>query len=318
MASFRSFVLHILDGEATGPFLDGAGIGGARVVFGEMLSAGPVPGGLATPDDWRRRESLVRDALEPRYRAPDLAWIDGCAKEDELVLWFDTDLFCEVNLAYLATRLPEGPHLARVVGAHRRRAPDDVRIAFSARYPLARELHRRAWSAYASADPRGLVDVARELPAFLYHLDEFPGARDGLSGLERRMLRTIADGAPMDERALHARVGAGGYAMARGLTDTDIARTLRELRRAPALLDERGLTSAGRDVLEGRADAVRLRGIDRWLGGVHIARAPDGAEAMWTSREGPNGPDPHSGRGGVHLAGQGPVWRWNGSALSLA
>lgn len=30
------------------------------------------------------------------------------------------------------------------------------------------------------------------------------------------------------------------------------------------------LTAAGRDVLAGRADHVRLNAVDRWLGGVHL------------------------------------------------
>ena len=37
------------------------------------------------------------------------------------------------------------------------------------------------------------------------------------------------------------------------------------------------LTSTGRDVLAGREDWVRLHGIDRWLGGVHL----HGREAQW-------------------------------------
>jgi hypothetical protein len=32
-----------------------------------------------------------------------------------------------------------------------------------------------------------------------------------------------------------------------------------------------GLTATGRDVLARRADHVKLNGIDRWLGGVHVA-----------------------------------------------
>ena len=30
------------------------------------------------------------------------------------------------------------------------------------------------------------------------------------------------------------------------------------------------LTADGRDVLEGRADAIALRGIDKWIGGFHL------------------------------------------------
>jgi hypothetical protein len=55
--------------------------------------------------------------------------------------------------------------------------------------------------------------------------------------------------------------------------------------RAPGLTflslgDEVGLTDAGRRVLAGSADRIDCCGIDRWLGGVH-------------------------------LTGQGPVWRWD-------
>jgi hypothetical protein len=37
------------------------------------------------------------------------------------------------------------------------------------------------------------------------------------------------------------------------------------------------LTEVGRAMLEGRVDWVRLNGIDRWLGGVHL----EGGESMW-------------------------------------
>ena len=37
------------------------------------------------------------------------------------------------------------------------------------------------------------------------------------------------------------------------------------------------LTDDGRDVLAGRADAVRLHGVDVWLGGVRL----DGHEVAW-------------------------------------
>ena len=40
------------------------------------------------------------------------------------------------------------------------------------------------------------------------------------------------------------------------------------------------ITEAGREVLAGRADAVRLNGVDRWLGGVHLS-APVGGDVEW-------------------------------------
>jgi hypothetical protein len=50
--------------------------------------------------------------------------------------------------------------------------------------------------------------------------------------------------------------------------------------------DEVELTGEGRQVLDGRADRVRLCGIDRWLGGVQ-------------------------------LSGHGPVWRWESARQTV-
>ena len=40
------------------------------------------------------------------------------------------------------------------------------------------------------------------------------------------------------------------------------------------------MTDAGRNVLAGRADWIRLDGYDRWLGGVHLT-APLGGDVAW-------------------------------------
>ncbi len=69
---------------------------------------------------------------------------------------------------------------------------------------------------------------------------------------------------------------------------TGDARAIGGLRRSAtlpsiSLEDDLELTDDGRRVLQGHADRVALCGIDRWLGGVH-------------------------------LTGNGPVWRWDRSA----
>ena len=52
-----------------------------------------------------------------------------------------------------------------------------------------------------------------------------------------------------------------------------------------------GLTSTGRSVLDGQVDHVALNGVDRWIGGVHLAghrvawRWDEGTERVVTSSE---------------------------------
>ena len=41
------------------------------------------------------------------------------------------------------------------------------------------------------------------------------------------------------------------------------------------------ITEAGRAVLSGGVDAVRLRGFDKWLGGTHLRAAPGGGDVPW-------------------------------------
>jgi hypothetical protein len=72
--------------------------------------------------------------------------------------------------------------------------------------------------------------------------------------------------------------------------DSSFHRILRELASAPRPLVRlelaangsiRGmkvsLTTGGREVLEGKDDWIQIRGVDRWLGGVHL----QGREAAW-------------------------------------
>ena len=72
--------------------------------------------------------------------------------------------------------------------------------------------------------------------------------------------------------------------------DASVLRVLRELASSPRPLvrlepavtgspypQRIAFTTTGREVLDGRDDWVRIRSIDRWLGGVHL----HGPEAAW-------------------------------------
>jgi len=123
-------------------------------------------------------------------------------------------------------------------------------------------------------------------------LEEFPGARDGLSGTERRALQAIVAGADTPAAAF---VAAQRLEDAPFLGDTWFYRTLSQLGQGDARLIEsdEGLplppspplgdaqlfarlrlrpTAAGERILRGDADSIDLRDVDRWIGGTHITR----------------------------------------------
>lgn len=168
------------------------------------------------------------------------------------------------------------------------------------------ELGRAAWRAFTSPDPTQIErflegDVAL-LPflgrALRRHLEEFPWTRDGLSRTEREVLTAVAAGTT---RPLDLMAAVHGTEDAYYLTDASLLMLVRGLAAEPSPLlnaselpgehhDHRAVrrwlrggalrvTTEGNDVLAGQLDRVRLRGLDRWHGGVHLQGAP--AASRW-------------------------------------
>lgn len=109
--------------------------------------------------------------------------------------------------------------------------------------------------------------------ALMRFLQEYPCIRDGLSRTERQLLQAAAAG---------KRKKAEIYVESRKQEDVPWGDSSVYLRLAwltaganPALVEspknEFSITDAGRQLLEGKADWIKLQGgIDRWLGGVHL------------------------------------------------
>jgi hypothetical protein len=156
-----------------------------------------------------------------------------------------------------------------------------------------------AWRAFRSPDPRELLRLAEglaaaELPvseggpalpflgeALLRFLAEYPSATNGLSRTETLALDVLLE-APATAGALF---GATQAREARPfLGDATFYETLERLAsaRVPLVTIDAGsgetdpsrrlvaITATGREALAGRADHVRLNGIDVWRGGVHL------------------------------------------------
>jgi hypothetical protein len=265
---------------------------GEHMAFREALAVGPIP----TAEQWtatrsrflseRYGQDLLRTSHELFEQQQAL---DAASSADEVVLWFEHDLFCLVNLLYLLNRLSRSVSLVW--------CPDPLALAddatlhklFDSRYPVTptlREAAARAWRAYASDDPRGLTNAAASDFPFLreglmLHASRFPSARNGLGSVENRLLALIAGGAtefgPLFEGFDPAppRFGYGDsevLATLRDLARRDVPLiTLNEVSQTPAKAIA-ALTPAGENVLADKVDDVEVNLPDRWLGGVHLTR----------------------------------------------
>jgi hypothetical protein len=129
----------------------------------------------------------------------------------------------------------------------------------------------------ASGPPPRSRGADRPLPALndaLHrHLRQYPWTRDGLGETERRGVAAINAGCTgfVDIFLAHAEGDDPPF-----MGDSTFRHYLERLARGPRPLvhiDGAGhyrITSAGERVLAGRADQIKLNGIDRWYGGVRL------------------------------------------------
>ena len=288
-------MLHVTNGDSAAMTIADMQLGGPIVPWRDVLHEGPVPASL-DPAELRAvrarvlaqagwaRESEALAQLSERDRALAAGARDG----EEIVLWFERDLYDQLQLLQVLDRLAdvrpraEGVTLVSLE-TFGRLGPADLEAPYAARSPVTAEavaLARTAWEAVRSPDPSGVLALADSADATLpglgaglvRHLEELPWTRDGLSRTERQGLETLAAG---PRRALDAFVATAAREERPFLGDTVFLAILERLARGSAPLvrlsgEEASLTAHGEAVLGAEADAVALNGIDRWLGGVHL------------------------------------------------
>jgi uncharacterized protein DUF1835 len=304
-------MLHITNGDSVTGTFQQVKLPGSYLSWRDVLHDGPVPQTETLNElsdvrahtlagfGWGDYEELRADFAR-RDRA-----LEAFRGNQDVVLWFEHDLYDQLQLLQLLDWFAQqdlgavnldliqidsypgvqpfyglgqlsGPQLTRLFPSRKRVTAEQMKIA------------REAWHAFRAGDPAALLDLTRqelkEMPflkaALLRFLEEYPWTTDGLSRTERQILQAAAAGRRRNQDI---------YFEARKQEDVPWGDSSVYLRMAwlargpnPALNqtqpNEFEITDAGRRLLAGKADWIKLSGsIDRWLGGVHLA----GTEPQW-------------------------------------
>ncbi len=292
-------MLHVTNGASVS--LDRTGLGGEILTWVDVLHEGPVPAGLGLAELSHLR-GIFLDATWPGERSAiaTLAERDRAlsrfTEHEEVALWFEHDLYDQLQLIQILdwfhSRTSGGTRLSLICIDNYLGTLTGEQLAtlWPGRHTISSiefDLAAAAWRAFRSPDPMDIERLCRQdtraLPflagALRRHLQQFPSLENGLARTERQILELVDAGHTRFASLFRAdqqreeRIFMG---------DTSFARYVRGLAecRHPLLHDAEGelsLTNEGRDVLARRSDHVRLNGINRWLGGVHLL----GAEALW-------------------------------------
>ncbi|WP_266206014.1 DUF1835 domain-containing protein [Pontibacter kalidii] len=280
--------LHILNGDASVAAFSAARLPGQVLVWREVLSEGPAFYTLPEHEFWQKRQEFITSAYgetAEKYHEKVLNEVQklaGVGAFFEVVLWFDTDLMCQVNLLYLLQRLQQGkPALLSVCTPAPGKniallKPEELQHLFDERQQLSEEQLEEAaqlWQLYAGSDQLNLQLYLQQMPvplpslekALLLHLRRYPGCIDGLSQPERMLLQIIHGGATsINELMQQFWQQDPGY----GFGDVQLQHILSRLQ--PDLVQAReplSLSFFGGRVLEGYASFTPKH---RWLGGVEV------------------------------------------------
>lgn len=316
-------IVHVCNGDTTADTLSLADLPGEIRVWADALDRGPAQP-VSDPEHYRLRDAFwashgLRDQAS-RLAAWDRG-VDEAAGADELILWFEHDLFDQLALIRLLARLARRglPQTLTLVSIDRhpdvpsfigfgQLEPAQLAELWPRRTPLSRDAIDEAitaWIAFTAEDPRALPFLVRRIKALPFlagalerHLEEFPDPTSGLSRTERQVLAAIARGEGSADALLLA---SHAIDPRYPLTDDHLWWTLQTLAacgfiegapqgatptREALRATTATVTQRGREALAGALDRVREIGIDTW-------------------------------RGGVHLTGTGPVWRWDSRERKL-
>lgn len=323
-------MLHIHNGDSSANTAKESSIPGEHFAWREALIDGPNPAGLEG-EEWRRLRaqhlSESYDVDENQCRQELLAQEQKVSDHEEVVLWFEHDLFCQTILIYLLNwfeqQRRENTKLSLICigdfpGKENFRglgelSSEELASLFPKRCPVTPaelKLAASAWQAYSSSNPG---DIERLLqtdtsalpflsPALRAHLKRFPSTRNGLGRIENIALELIQSGS-RTFKDLFAKFGNAESIY--GLGDTQLWLALRRMSQARQPLLAIGGTNGDESQVAPGPDAATRILPNAKFEITRVGQAVRNGEADSVSL---NGID--CWLGGVHLADQ-TLWRWD-------
>lgn len=327
-------MLHIHNGDSSAYIARQSSMPGEHFAWREALIEGPTPAGI-TGEAWRSLRArhlsdfygVDQAATESELRVQEEK-LASHPEHDEVVLWFEHDLFCQTNLIYLLNWFSEHnlgntklslicigafPGLPNFRGLGEL-SPQQMASLLDTRHEVSKAektLASAAWQAYCSPEPTAIQtflgsDTAAMpflKPALELHLERFPFVSNGLGRIENRALKFIHDGV-RSFVDLFPRFWEAEPTF--GLGDAQFWNTLRRMSEAqnPLLNVKNGNPSDPNLTPEN----VHQMTFEITEAGDSVLKAQGDFIEM-------NGID--SWLGGVHLLGKTDLWRWDDQAQKL-
>ncbi len=213
-------ILHIINSDSLTESLKSIKLDGEIIVWREMLCEGPTVSQVgddrfvALRKKFLQEEYGISEELYEQEFMSQLKKLDAIDSYDEIILWFEFDLFCHINMvaaiSYLIQQKKQEPLYLVCSG----RVPGEKELIglselsdkqlvshYKNKIKLSEDdldMAHFIWQLYCGNNPNKLKPEIRKSSNFKYlssciraHIERYPNVRTGLNTLETNILRLI-------------------------------------------------------------------------------------------------------------------------------
>ena len=289
--------LHITNGDSFTQKLKSLKLKGEIITWREMLCEGKTETNVGSESFWKTRF----DFLHKNYKVSKTWFVEKTLKEyrslcnhkqqDQIVLWFEYDLFCQINMLAVLSWLKKHRRYAEIYlvcsgdedetnRLYRLNELSDEQLlnSYENKVKLSQNDIEHAdyvWQLYCSDNPirlENLIDFDNYQFDYLsdaikVHLRRFPTIKNGLNELENRILEFSLQQKPKSKKELLSSLiqNQGFY----GFGDTQYERVISNLRPLFSTFNPVRLTKKGKEILEGKTNYYsQIRDNEDYLGGA--------------------------------------------------
>ncbi len=212
--------LHITNGSSLTDYLQELNFDGNILTWHEMLCEGPTLKNIDSPEFIALRKEFLENTYDVEYKEKEfvavLNTLNKLEDYDEIILWFEYDLFCHINLIAVISLLKQNlvkiplylVCSGRIKGEKDLKGlpqltPEQLKQHYETRIKLTVDdiaLAQKAWRIYCENDHNLLKELIIRPSNFIYmgaclkaHIKRFPDSRSGLSSLEYNILNLVKE-----------------------------------------------------------------------------------------------------------------------------
>ncbi|MCX2719655.1 DUF1835 domain-containing protein [Lentiprolixibacter aurantiacus] len=292
-----SSLLHITNGDSFTQRLTKLKLNGDIITWREMLCEGKTETDVGSESFWKTRF----DFLHKNYNVSKSWFVEKTLKEyrslcnhkqqDQIVLWFEYDLFCQINMLAVISWLKSHRRYADIslvcsgnedetdkMYSLNELTDEQLLDLYKNRVHLSQndiEYADYVWQLYCSDNPirlENLMDFENYQYEYLsdaikVHLKRFPTIKNGLNEIENKVLELSYNEKPASKKALLGAVmkNQGYY----GFGDSQFQRVITNLKPLFSGFNPVKLTKKGKEILDGQTSYyAELRDESAYLGGA--------------------------------------------------